>query len=260
MSILRAALGNALVKARADLLFRGHINRRLGNPLRVLSGHRVVDATRAETQRDRNDLQRGCLTLASFSRRIEHLARWYQVISLAAVADSVRSNSPLPPNAVVLTFDDGFDDVFTTIYPALKKAGMPFTVFLASGFIGRPGMLTAARVRDLAKDAGALITWGAHGESHRPLTEVPPEEAEREIAESKTAVENLVGQPVTAFCYPDGKYNPELQDVLRRRSLTLACATGRKLNTPPFDVLALQRIPFEEEPFWRFAFRVAGRV
>lgn len=260
MNAVRELIGNLLVAARADRLVRDRVDRRLGNPLRILSGHRVVDAEHAVTGRDRDDLRRGCLTLRSFLRRTECLRRSYHVVALDAAADRLRTAAQLPPGAVALTFDDGFEDVFTQVYPALKRAAIPFTVFLTSGLIGRPGMLEAASIREMANDRDALIGWGAHGVTHRALTDLSAEEADREIAESKAAVESLVGRPVSAFCYPDGKHNAAIRDLVARRGFTLACATGRSLNAPPVDLLALKRIPFEEEPLWRFALRVAGRV
>lgn len=57
-------------------------------------------------------------------------------------------------------------------------------------------------VRTLAKDP--LVTIGAHTISHPALSLLQPEEAEREILESKELIERILGQPVNHFAYPFG--------------------------------------------------------
>lgn len=71
-----------------------------------------------------------------FSEQMDALAsHGYHVISMAQFIDWIRYGTPIPPNAVVLTFDDGYEDFYTTAFPILKKHGFPATDFIIVGTI-----------------------------------------------------------------------------------------------------------------------------
>lgn len=255
----KSLLSALLFRLGAAGHLRDSVNRRLGNPLRILSGHRVIDAAGALSERDRADLARGCLSLAELKERLVYLKRQYR---LAALGDCVAAGgASAVRGAVVLTFDDGFRDLYTHAHPLLLAERVPVTIFLTTGLVGTGApMLNADEIREMARAGRDLVSWGAHGVTHRALTEMTLAEAEEEIVRSRREVEAMTQQPVTLFCYPDGKYNAAIQDLLRKHGFIGACATGRTLNAGALDLLALKRIPFESEPLHRFAFRVAGRV
>jgi peptidoglycan/xylan/chitin deacetylase (PgdA/CDA1 family) len=234
---------------------------RYGNPVRILSGHRVIDAVRMSNVRDRQYLARGCLTLAQFAERLRHLKSGYRLTPLGDYIAALRAGTGMPPGSVVLTFDDGFRDLYVNALQVFLAECVPVSIFLTTGMLGSGDpMLEASDVREMAKRARGLITWGAHGVTHRALTEMSLTDAEEEIVRSRAAVEALTGERVSLFCYPDGKYNVAIQDLLRKHDFVGACATGRALSAGVVDPLALKRIPFESEPLHRFAFRVAGRL
>ena len=204
---------------------------------------------------DRKDLARGCLSLEEFRRRVEYLVKRHRVLRLEDYVGMVRVGKR--GAGVVFTFDDAFRDVYVNVWPVLREMGVPFSVFLTTGWTDRDErMLTSAQIREMAADP--LITWGAHGVTHGLLPGMSDAEAGREIDESKAAVEALTGRPVSLFCYPDGKYDLRTQARVRTHGFDGACATGRNMNYADADAFALQRVPFENEPFARFAFRVAG--
>ncbi len=117
-------------------------------------------------------------------------------------------------------------------------------------------MLTHDDIKALAKDS--LVTWGAHTVTHRWLTNMSIEDAELEITESKNEVEKLTASVASFFCYPDGKFNDDIVALLNKHKVIAACSTERGMSSPSDDVMALKRIPFESEPFARFALRMAG--
>jgi len=223
----------------------------------ILSCHRVIDEEGGLTDRDRQDLARGCLSLGEFRRRVEFLAKRYRLLRLDKYVGRAREGKR--ESGVALTFDDASRDVYLNAWPVLRRMRVPFTVFLTTGWIDEDKrMLTSGQVREMANDP--LITWGAHGVTHGLLPEMSDQEAAQEIMNSKAAVEGLTGRPINLFCYPDGKHDLRTQALLRKHGFAGACATGRRLNCGGVDVFALQRVPFENEPLARFAFRVAGLV
>jgi peptidoglycan/xylan/chitin deacetylase (PgdA/CDA1 family) len=242
-------------------LYRACVDWRRGeHPLRILSLHRVIDTGGPLNEADRRDLARGCLSLSAFERRIRYLRRRYTIVHLDDCLRELAAGRPLPPYALALTFDDGHGDVGANVFPVLQTLGVPFAVFVTTGFVDRPGMLRRARIAEMAALGAGLIAWGAHGVTHRALTDLPAREAEEEIVRSKLALEAMVGATVSLFSYPDGKCDATLRATVARQGFVGACATGRTVNWAPVDRFALQRIPCESESLARFAFRVAGRV
>lgn len=257
---IKQGLCDVLWRAGGASAFRSLFNLLHPGAVRILSGHRVVDEKGAMPEGDRRDLERGCLSRAQFIDRIDSLRARYGFLSLLDCAVLLRKGLPVPAHALILTFDDGFRDLYDSVLPALADRQIPFTIFLTTGWLGKPGMLTAQQAGEMAERGRTLISWGAHGVTHRPLTGMHLSEAEREIAASREQTEEIVGSPVRLFCYPDGKYNADVRRILASRGFEGACATGRRINVGAVDRYALQRIPFENEPPARFAFRVAGWV
>jgi len=144
-------------------------------------------------------------------------------IALRRLVDGWEGRAPLPPRSVVLTFDDAFRNFAESARPTLEALGFGATVFAVAGRCGGtndwPGqlariprlpLLSAADLRELAT-AGFEI--GSHGLTHAALDGLSTAEAEREVAGSKRALEDIVGRAVEVFAYPYGKGNGAVRAV-----------------------------------------------
>jgi peptidoglycan/xylan/chitin deacetylase (PgdA/CDA1 family) len=69
------------------------------------------------------------------AKQCEHIRRYFQPVSLRLVAESLRTGSPLPDHAVVVTIDDGYRDFMFHGQPVFAQYEIPVTVFLITGFI-----------------------------------------------------------------------------------------------------------------------------
>lgn len=96
------------------------------------------------------------LTVSTFRAVCQHLSANYHVMPLAEIAALLRAGEPLPPGAVGLSFDDGYASNYELAFPVLKEAGLPATVFLATGFVDRVQPLWFQDV-DLAMLHGAIM-------------------------------------------------------------------------------------------------------
>lgn len=94
----------------------------------ILSYHRVGIETQLPT-----DVP--LTTPADFEKQVIYLLRRYQLMSLAGVGNALHRGTSIPPNAAVITFDDGYRDNYLHAYPILKKYGVPATIFLATAHI-----------------------------------------------------------------------------------------------------------------------------
>lgn len=102
--------------------------------LRVLAYHRIVE---------REAIPDACPGLVSatpqeLARQMECLARSYRPVSIAEVLEAKREGRPLPPRAVLVTFDDAYSDFAEEAWPVLKRHGVPAVLFVPTGFPDRP--------------------------------------------------------------------------------------------------------------------------
>jgi peptidoglycan/xylan/chitin deacetylase (PgdA/CDA1 family) len=144
-----------------------------------------------------------------FERQLDWLQAHYTVVDLAAFEAAVDGTAPLPPNAALLTFDDGFIDHYEAVLPRLRARGLSGTFFLTENAYGdRPHLLGVHKMhfllarlgvegfaravlqacdplalpRGAARDVLGLDRWddaGARAIKNLVSHELPSEEAER---------------------------------------------------------------------------------
>lgn len=85
-------------------------------------------------------------TVKVFERQMRYLKTHYNVIAFDRLIDCLKEGEPIPPNSVIITFDDGYKDIYTLAFPILKSYGLPATVFLATGHIGTNDLLWYDRI------------------------------------------------------------------------------------------------------------------
>lgn len=102
---------------------------------------------------------------------------------------------------VVLTFDDGSDDLYWNAYPILKRMNIPFIVYITTSFINKHGYLNDEQLEMLNDEA--LCTIGSHTITH-PLLRYS-KDAYFEILQSKKLLEKRLGKRIDHFAYPYGK-------------------------------------------------------
>jgi peptidoglycan/xylan/chitin deacetylase (PgdA/CDA1 family) len=159
----------------------------------------------------------------------------YRTMRMDAVAGCL-ANAACPSKAVALTFDDGYQDAFTTALPVLQRYGFTATFYIISGPIGQPGYMSWEQVAML-RDAGMEI--GAHTIDHFDLTTLDPAESERQIVQSKADLEQRLGISVASFCYPTGLYNWTIAE--QARAAGFLSATTTRWDNDNSDLMALPR-------------------
>jgi len=141
-----------------------------------------------------------------FASQMDWLARnGYHPINLEDLNAYLTGTRGLPSRPVVLTFDDGYADFYTAALPILRAHDFTSVAYVVSGFVGRPGYMTAAQV--LAADRMG-VEIGSHTVDHVDLTRQSGDGMRYQLAESKAALERLLGHAVLSFCYPYGRSSP----------------------------------------------------
>lgn len=108
---------------------------------------------------------------------------------------------------ILLTFDDGYLDNYTELFPILKKYNVKATVFMIMTFVGNWNYLTADQIKEM--DASGLVSFQSHTMTHEFLSTRTADQLEYELSESKRLLAELIGKESFVLCYPTGKYSEE---------------------------------------------------
>lgn len=106
---------------------------------------------------------------------------------------------------VILTFDDGFESIYTAVYPILKKMNIPFTLFVSLSFINKKGYLSEDQLKILSGDE--LCTIGSHGVDHIYYRTLSKFDCNYQLYQSKRKIEELIKKDVEFFAFPYGDFH-----------------------------------------------------
>lgn len=143
--------------------------------------------------------------------------KWYFVRD---VPDILSGKVVAAPKSIVLTFDDGYEDFYSVVYPILKKYQAKATIYVINNFVNRKGFLTDSELQELAKSD--LVEIGAHTLDHLYLKTVSRAIAEKQIKESKRLLEEKLGIKIMTFAYPYGAFNQETINIVTDAGFTAA--------------------------------------
>lgn len=130
----------------------------------------------------------------------------YTVISFESLVNAMTSASAtLPAKPVVLTFDDGWEDLYRHAFPILRKYHDTATFFIFTNGIGSRDFMTWGQ---LATMQAAGMDIESHSVSH-PLLSAITDKARlwKEIEGSREIIASHLGRAPDIFAYPYGTYN-----------------------------------------------------
>jgi peptidoglycan/xylan/chitin deacetylase (PgdA/CDA1 family) len=236
--VTRYALKAAATRTRSAVWYLRTQGRPEGVGVRILFYHRVSD--------DPDDL---AVTPRRFRQQMDYLAsQSYRVVDVLEALELL-DNGAASAKTVGLSFDDGFVDVAEQALPILQERGFRATVFVATAVAAgwakfgwykeQPPVLGWDEIVDLDRE-GTLL-FEAHSLTHPNLPALREEEAEEEIAGSKTALEAQLGRPVQLFAYPTGLYGVRERALVEAAGYRAAVTCESGLNTRGTDRFSLRR-------------------
>lgn len=169
----------------------------------------------------------GNVSVNRFQRDIAAIDRKYDIVSLSKILEGGNEDS----EQIALTFDDGFRNFYTDVYPVLDEFDVPATVFVSSTFIGDQNLerirdrlavsadvseviMTESQIQELL--ATDLVTLGNHTRTHPRLATITDQGVLRsEIHDAQTDLQERFDAPVDFFAYPHGSYTEDVVEVVR---------------------------------------------
>ncbi len=190
------------------------------------------------------------VTAAEFERDMQYLVdAGVKPVPLAALHEHLARGVPLPPGAIVLTFDDAYQGFADNAYPVLKRFGFTAAVFAHTMYVGdRSGESPKMDWDTLRRlDREGLVTIGSHTVSHPADLRVLSRYALRkELDDSRAVLAKRLGRPVPYLAYPDGASDQRTWDIARDVGYTMAFSTTEGPAEESPGILCVNRYPSSE--------------
>lgn len=198
----------------------------------------------------------------AFRRHVDWLASG--AVRVRSLHDLLATNQSTSSDAAIaLTFDDGIANFATHAAPLLKDRGLPVTLFVVSGHVGRDnrwGGRSQAGIPDLPLlDWDALGTLaadgveiGAHTRTHPHLTRLSASAVQDEVLGATDEIVERLGRRPTTFSYPYGDCDDAVAAVARA-AFQYACTTQFESLGADVDAARIPRLD-------ACSYRDAGRL
>ena len=160
----------------------------------------------------------------------------YNPLTMDQLYDYVVNGTAVPEKPVVLTFDDGYADTYSIVYPIMKEYGFAATVFINPGDVGT--RLTWDQIREMHKNG---ITISNHGFQHIEMGQLSEAKQIENITKAQEALAKEVGiKDNPWFCYPYGDKN-EFTDAATKKAgikMSMAMKSGwAHTGDNPYNIL-----------------------
>ena len=168
----------------------------------------------------------------------------------------------LPEKPIIITFDDGYADMYKNVLPILQKYKAKATLFVITDYLNLyPNYLTWSQAREL--QSSGLVDIESHTLSHFNLIDVrlSSYEIRNQLYASKQAIEWYLKKPAKFIAYPEGKYTQEVQELTYDVGYRAAFTVDYGLSHSEPQHYVLPRIPIfgdNSYPLLRFKIRLLG--
>lgn len=163
------------------------------------------------------------LTLDLFTQQMDWLvAEGYTSITASQLVQAITQGGKLPDKPVLITFDDGFVDVYQYVYPVLKARSLVATWYLVATYLNGQNCVTTEQAEELIS-AGWEI--GSHSMTHADLQYT--QDSNYEMAQSRALLMKALGAPIDTIAYPFGSANEYVFQKTVKYGFTAGMGLGK---------------------------------
>ena len=182
-----------------------------------------------------------------FEQQLEFLKRNFDIIPVEELVKGLEVRGSMQGKCV-LTFDDGYKSFHSDVFPVIKKHSVPVTVFLIAGAIGKKfnekNLMNWTEILELQETG--LVSFGSHSLSHPHLNKLSRAQLDRELSESKKALEKKLGKKIEFFAAPYGEYSANHLNAFSKAGYRAALTVVEGDNIAGGNLLELKRITVEK--------------
>jgi peptidoglycan/xylan/chitin deacetylase (PgdA/CDA1 family) len=142
--------------------------------------------------------------------------------SLKNTSLHINVDTHVPENSLVITFDDGWADNYTNVFPILREYGLIATIFVITGSVGQSNYMNWNQLREMSE---AGISIQSHTVSHKPLAQLRKAEVGYELETSKKTIEDHLGTQVNFLSLPHGVYNKQVFESAQDAGYQAVCSS-----------------------------------
>jgi peptidoglycan/xylan/chitin deacetylase (PgdA/CDA1 family) len=193
-----------------------------------------------------------------FAAQLDYLkAHGYHTITFNQLFNALYFAAPLPARPIILTFDDGYEDVYQYALPLLRSHGFSGMFYIITGAVGAPGYMRWGQIRDLLAQGMQI---GSHTIHHISLGWIiigAPRLTQQELQVSQATLQQQLGIAIQQFCYPSGEPFRNGTPLEQQRISAMLAADGYVgATTDPGRTGWFQE---SSQPFALLRIRVDGR-
>ena len=174
-----------------------------------------------------------------FDEEMKLLHDWgYTTITTELLIKAINEGADLPPRPILITFDDGHLNNYTTAFPIMQKYGFTGVLYIVANYMGADQYMNADQIKEMAS-AGWEV--GSHSVNHIDLTSLEPERQRYEVVDSRAILEDKLGVPVLTIAYPFGVSNSGVIDYAHFAGYIGGMSLGYTHNQGNSNLYTLQR-------------------
>ncbi len=197
------------------------------------------------------------ISSSMFADQIAYLLSEGSIVSLDEALE--RFGTDGADRLFVITFDDGYADVYDNAFPVLAALRIPFSLYLTTapieeqtnGTFKRSGAVPLSWDRVAEMHATGLVTIGNHTHTHPDLRHMAPADVVNELDTSNALIEERLGVRPKHFAYPKGWWSALAEPIVKKRFATAVLGEGPP-NTGGTDPLRIHRVAVQKSDGMRF--------
>ena len=176
---------------------------------------------------------------ADFETEMDLLRDWgYTPIPISLLVQAITQGASLPPRPIVISFDDGNEDIYTNAFPIMQKLGFPGVLYIVSNRVGSKDYLGVPEITQMAA-AGWEV--GSHSLDHLNLVDNAGI-LWNEAVQSREDLQAALNLPIDTFAYPFGVADESTMSKISRYGYKAAVGLGTSSSQGPFNLFYLNRI------------------
>ncbi len=187
----------------------------------------------------------------------------YQTITFKEL--SVNPNMDITKK-VILTFDDGYMDNYTLLFPLLQDFGFKAVIFLVTqlkrnewGIVEGEPVLSLMDSEHIKEMDAYGIEFGGHTQTHPDLSTLAEKEIKQQVIGCKKDIEGIINKEVISFAYPFGGFNDQVMRITAEAGYKYGISTNKGPKNFKENLMQIRRIEVScKTTFFSFKRKVSG--